>query len=336
MRDDHLKSGHSHATDPGLSGTTPLDKLDDEELQPLIFDLIETDQVDIVTSLKPRLRNLKHFVQEQIAIHAAKMGSHSILQLFNDSGLLTGVFIRNDNIDWKGFSDLAGSAIRSKSVSLSKILLCWVATLDLPLIVTNEFIPALSHIIASLMVPESEDLFELWKALLTSGFGIAGTSGEVAQAFVALIVIGTTNNITSRERVLLRIWEEYKLLNVLKARERHRILLDIASSSCSVNLARYAIQHGCGVDYQSRKSNPTALQFASRKTTKEAAYLMEFLLLHGADPNKQTPKGRIRDGKGAREISKWLGVTWEQLVERTTEERQRNKNNENEGSGAAL
>ncbi|KAF4952521.1 hypothetical protein FGADI_6756 [Fusarium gaditjirri] len=44
MRDDHLKSGHSRASDPGLPDTHPPEKVEDEELQPLIFDLIETER----------------------------------------------------------------------------------------------------------------------------------------------------------------------------------------------------------------------------------------------------------------------------------------------------
>ncbi|TVY66692.1 Vegetative incompatibility protein HET-E-1 [Fusarium oxysporum f. sp. cubense] len=332
MRDDHLKNGHSHAADPGLSDTAPPGKLEDEELQPLMFDLIETNQLEIITSLIPRLRNLKRLVQTQVAIHAAKMGSHSILQLFNDSGLLTGAFVTKDNLDWRMFSDLAERTVRSESVSLSKILLRWVATLDLRLRDTHNFRVAVKNIIGTLMVLESEDLFELWRPILASGFGIAGTSVEVAQAFALQGTIGTTDNIPSRERMLLGIWEEYKVLHTIKARDRHKVLPSIADSSCSVNLARYAIQHGCGVDTQSSYNSLTALQIASRKTTQQAADLMEFLLLQGADPNKRTAKRRIGDEKGAREISKWLGLTWEQLLERTTEERQRNKKNENEGS----
>ncbi|KAI3585513.1 hypothetical protein IWW34DRAFT_897573 [Fusarium oxysporum f. sp. albedinis] len=332
MRDDHLKSGHSHAVDPGLSDTAPPEKLEDEELQPLMFDLIETNRLEIITSLIPRLRNLERLVQTEVAIHAAKMGSDSILQLFNDSGLLTGAFVTKEGMDWKRFSDLAERTVRSKSVSLSKILLRWAATLDLRLRDTHDFRVAVKDIIGTLMVLESEDLFELWRPILASGFGIAGTSVEVAQAFALQGAIGTTDNIPSRERMLLGIWEEYKVLHKLKARERHKVLSSIADSSCSVNLARYAIQHGCGVDIQSSYNSLTALQIASRKTTKQAADLMEFLLLQGADPNKRTAKKRIGDEKGAREISKWLGLIWEQLVERTTEERQRNKKNENEGS----
>jgi hypothetical protein len=329
MRDAHLKSGHSHAADPA-----PPERLEDEELQPFMFDLIETDRVDILKSLIPRLRNLKPLVQIEVAIHAAKTGSHSILQLFNDSGLLTGAFVTEGIISWKHLTHLARSTIRSESVSFSKILLCWVATLNLRLGDMQNFQLAVKDIFATLMELESENLFELWRPILASGFGITGTGMEVAQVFAFQGAISSTENVPSRERMLLGIWEEYKVLDTIKARERHRILPSIADSSCCINLARYAIQHGCGVDTQSSYNSLTALQVASRKTTQEAAYLMEFLLLQGADPNKRTAKRRIGDEKGAQGISKWLGLTWEQLVESTAEERQRNKKDENEGSSS--
>lgn len=61
MRDAHLKSGHSHAANPGLSDTAPPEKLEDEELQPILFDLIEIARVGIITSLIPRFTQFKTF-----------------------------------------------------------------------------------------------------------------------------------------------------------------------------------------------------------------------------------------------------------------------------------
>jgi hypothetical protein len=110
------------------------------------------------------------------------------------------------------------------------------------------------------------------------------------------------------------------------------ILSSVAASSCSINLSQYALNHGCLVDGRYNSGCPTALHVAARKTTREAAKLMEFLLLQGADPNEGTAKKRTGDEKGARQVSQWLGVTWEQLVERTMNERHKDEKRENEGS----
>jgi hypothetical protein len=341
MRDEHLENGHSHAVDPGLSKNTRLQKIGDQELQPLIFDLIETDRVEIITVLMPRLRNLDRLVQTEIAIHAAKMGSHAILQLFKDSGLLTGAFYTHNHLNWLKFGDLAQMAVRCDSVGLSKIILCWVTTLDLSALskyAIKDFRPAVKKIIRAIIELESEDIFELWNPILASGLGDKYVTVEVEKIVKSRRTIATTDNIPGRERILLRIWESFKVFDTLKDEKRVTILRNIADSSCSVNLARYAIQHGCEVNSKAQEYTPTALQFAARKTTSQAADLMKFLLRKGADPNTwaakngRTAKTMIRDEKGAREISKWLGLTWDELVERTTEERRRGREKENEGS----
>ncbi|KAF5584313.1 Nacht domain-containing protein [Fusarium pseudoanthophilum] len=332
MRDDHLKNGHSQPGHPGLSTTTPPQKIEDEELQPLVFDLIESNRVENITPLVPNLRILKRSVQMEVAIHAARIGSHATLQLFNDSGLLTGAFCENGRLDWDRFSDLAQRTVRSKSITSSEILLHWVTTLELRLMGTHKLQLAVNNITATIIALESGDLLELWSPILASGFGIDGSSEQVTQAFTFQGLISTSDNIPSREHMLLWIWEEYKVLDTIEERKRRQILRDIARSSCSVNLARYAIQHGCEVDGKVASNHPTALQLAARKTTQKAADLIKFLLLQGADPNMRSTNKRIGDEKGARQISKWLGVTWEELVEQTTEERQKSEGKEREVS----
>ncbi|KAF5573491.1 Nacht domain-containing protein [Fusarium pseudocircinatum] len=339
MRDDHLKNGHSQAADPGLSSITLLQKIEDEELQPLIFDLIETDRVEIITPLMTRLHNLERSVRREIAIHVARMGSHAVLQLLIDSGFLTGAFCGTDSrLYWRDFTPLAQPIVRSESVVLSETLLSWIATLVLIQEPIYNFRSALENIITTIMALESEYIFELWIPMLASGFGIARSAMSLAKAFASRDTIAATDNKPTRERMLLRCWEECKALDTIRGRQDNTVLRDIADTTCSVNLARYAIQHGCEVDAKFQGNSPTALQFAARKTTQQAADLMKFLLLHGADPTKGTAKrgsserNMIRDQKGARGISKWLGMSWEELVEQTTDERRRFKEKENESS----
>ncbi|KAF5541970.1 Nacht domain-containing protein [Fusarium mexicanum] len=327
MRDDHLQNGHSHAADLGTSSTILFQKIEDEELQPLIFDLINSNRVEIITALIPRLRNLECFVQMKFAVHAVETSSHATLQLFNESGLLTGAACENDILVWNRFGDLACPIVRSESVSLSKLLLRWVATLDLRGSDMTSFQLAVYDIIQTILKFESKDIFELWRPVLASGFDIQGTSERVARVLLSRVTIATTHNIPIRERMLLWMWNECKGFDTILRGGQNRILRDIADTSCSVNLARYAIQHGCQVNRKTHKNSPTALQCAARKTTQQAADLMKFLLVQGADPNLGTEKQMVRDEKGARGISKWLGMTWKELVEKTMEERQRIQEN---------
>jgi hypothetical protein len=251
MRDDHLKNGHSHVADPDLPDPAPLEKLEDEEIQPLMFDLIESNQVNIITSLIPRLDNLKHSVQRELPNYAARMGASSILQLFHDCGLLTRAFSINNELEWNQWTcirSLVQEAVRSGGVSSSKVLLCWITALHLRVEDKFFFRIAVSNIIATIIDSESEDLFGLWRPILGSGFGIADSTVAVAQAFASQAAFSTTDNIPNRERMLLAIWEEYKVLDTITARDRNRIIPKIADSTCSINLTQYALNHGCQAD----------------------------------------------------------------------------------------
>ena len=83
----------------------------------------------------------------------------------------------------------------------------------------------------------------------------------------------------------------------------------------SITIAEYLLR--IGVDVNTRElDGKTALYWASSNKSKRSAELMKFLLESGADVELR-PKSikSIGDRPGPRNISKWLGVSWEQLVE---------------------
>ena len=89
---------------------------------------------------------------------------------------------------------------------------------------------------------------------------------------------------------------------------------------CSVDIAEFLLGNGVDIEYR-RSSGNTALFYASKRKDQRAAELMKFLLESGADPlGPVTPKSKpIADQPGPRNISKWLGISWEQLVEESRE-----------------
>lgn len=109
----------------------------------------------------------------------------------------------------------------------------------------------------------------------------------------------------------------------------------IASTTCAPSIARILLKHGADVDHRSKHikgggRKKTPLLAAASKTTKDAAELMKLLLLAGADPNASyDPKNRnepksVSTAIGARQISKWLQMSWSELVEWTAAERSKN------------
>ena len=92
-----------------------------------------------------------------------------------------------------------------------------------------------------------------------------------------------------------------------------------ASRCCSIPIARFLLQSGVDVNSRGRKQRPnakTALYAASANKGQRAAELMRFLLESGADPSLNTRKLiAIGDRPGPRNIEKWLGISWDQLVQ---------------------
>ena len=88
---------------------------------------------------------------------------------------------------------------------------------------------------------------------------------------------------------------------------------------CSIAIAEYLLR--IGVNINARRGNIaagyTALLNASGKKSQEAAEFMKFLLEHGADPSMRpsTRHNLIQYRPGPQNISQWLGISWEQLVE---------------------
>lgn len=78
MRDEHLDRYHQQE---GPQRTLALDEPDNDEIQPLLFDLIKADEVEIVKTLLPRLDDVPYSVRGELGREAARSGSWAMLQL---------------------------------------------------------------------------------------------------------------------------------------------------------------------------------------------------------------------------------------------------------------
>ena len=106
--------------------------------------------------------------------------------------------------------------------------------------------------------------------------------------------------------------------------------MNVAAACCSVKLAKYLTDAGAAINHRRSRQYLTPLHHAATKNNSEAAELMRFLLVLGADPAAYATSGppfdkrirKIRDEAGAKSISKWLGMSWDDLVEKTKLENQ--------------
>ena len=92
---------------------------------------------------------------------------------------------------------------------------------------------------------------------------------------------------------------------------------DNSMTTLSLTIARYLLQNGVDIDTTENLRSATALYLASKDKSLRAAELMKFLLESGAYPQQRSngKRGPISKRPGPANISKWFGITWEQLVE---------------------
>ncbi|BCS29275.1 uncharacterized protein APUU_70845A [Aspergillus puulaauensis] len=98
------------------------------------------------------------------------------------------------------------------------------------------------------------------------------------------------------------------------------ILVRIAKSSCTLSLAKQILSYGAPVDYPRVNTRPvsprkgtgiTALHAAAKKNTKDAALLIQLLVMNGAIEDM----ARVREEPGAKGLPQFIGVSFNDLIQ---------------------
>jgi hypothetical protein len=156
-------------------------------------------------------------------------------------------------------------------------------------------------------------------------------------------MIAATTGDMYREQILLGLWRKIPSQRWTKNVWKNA-LRNVASTTCSTELAKFLIDQGVPVDWRHSEAVPTPLVHAARQNTAEAAELVRFLLFNGAetvvDIDKRDTKEAHRNGTaqmsqihiselpGARGISQWLGVDFDELVAQAEKEREESETSE--------
>jgi hypothetical protein len=306
MRDnhylDHIASGPQeipHAEIPEA-----------DEIQPLLFDLVKADKVDVVRNLQDQISALPTSIRNALEECAASFGSAAMIDLiqpfhggeFPYSSLRSS--IRAANID--AFKHL---------LSRSKDIECTFGD------VTYSFI------LSDVLVSDSEEFFEEWERYIDVEFKSVKKSKPVpfGERYSRPYVIRATAGHPGRENLLISIWEKTLVLKSFGRAYLGSAVVNVAATTCSVRLAKYFVDYGAEVDFRRSALYLTALHHAARQNSAAAAEMMKYLLLQGADPELMAGRAhlRIRDEKGAKGIAQWLGMSWDELVTKTKEEREK-------------
>lgn len=106
-----------------------------------------------------------------------------------------------------------------------------------------------------------------------------------------------------------------KLQSLLSKHSKH-LLIDLGRRCCSVAIAQLLLDNGADIDSGSGGLRP--LSSAAKKTSREAAKFVEFLVKNGARTIIYGQEQSVDEFPGPRNIQKWIGITWEELVKQNS------------------
>lgn len=309
MRDEHLDRFHQQEEE-ALKACT-LGKPDADEIQPLLFDLVKADKVDVVKTLLSEFNDLSDSTKLELRKLAVRSGSPTMVDLIVP--FHKDIFERESLI-----YSIQGRNVENFKYLLSRSKNC---------IVPWGWRRSYARIASAVLISDLEEMLEEWAKYVDIEFKASKTSQgrPVGARYIEVEVIRATARHPNREKLLLLLWRKMDLNKPCGNIYLGDALVNVASTTCSVKLAEFLVKGGAKVDHRRSPQYPTPLNHAARQTTAGAAEMMKFLLFSGADPEAKASRAnlRIQDEKGAKGISKWLGMSWEELVTKAKEERQK-------------
>ncbi|KAH8887852.1 hypothetical protein GQ53DRAFT_872606 [Thozetella sp. PMI_491] len=301
-RDEHWMKYHLVAARQLQEGSNDFDKLDPEDSQPILFRLVIDDDIERVQLLLSS-KGGKRLKAEVIAgARQYAVGEHGSLAMIK--------LLAPEKEKYVPF-DILKSALKTGYIDLVK----WV----LPRTKASNYIkPDLTKAMLGI---ESNEIYALWEDHILlkldemgEGPRDRGSDFRVDDIFSNALFSSAKEDGVKEARLksTLRKLKQHMQPNTLG-----NILVRIANTSCSLALAKEVISLGAPINptYGFTSGRTTALRAAARQTTQAAAILMQFLILNGARTESLPTEKDIGTEIGALQIAKWLGVTWEELVE---------------------
>ncbi|GAM36872.1 hypothetical protein TCE0_022r06309 [Talaromyces pinophilus] len=316
QRDNHWLKVHEKETSVT---PIPLDSLSDPDVfQSLLFELVSIGNVDELQRLLPHATSIIREVRLELTRFAARRGSLPMVQL-----LFPWCFRAADK-SWTDDEDtiqVTLAAIESEDVHLIK----WI----LPKNNKGHWLFGLRYrpIIAAVICTNSVEVFDVWEDSL------GDFKKEWGSAMFGEKVLVAAKDHPAMERLLMETWRMLWESKRLSAWDLGCGLCSVASSSLSIPQAKVLLELGAHINHPRNllgKKGLTPLHTALKKSTAERAEFVKFLLMKGANPEYGYGNRNVDSEIGAIEISRWLGICWEELVESTQEFRARDSNLESE------
>lgn len=297
-RDDHWLKYHLPAASQLHENSDDFEKLDPEEVQPILFALIIEEDIERTKRLLASSGG-KRLKAEVIA--AARQWAASELGSLAMTKLLTPA---NEKYVPPG---IVASAVNSKDVEFVRWALAKAKASDC------------AKFMKVMLGTESDEIYALWEEYILNNLAEVsewqlnqGPRLKLENVFKQTLWNDVKNNTLkeARSKLLLR-----KLQGHINPGLLGTILVQIARSSCSLPLAEEVLKLGAPIDYPwgYGRNGMTAIQAAAKQTTEDAAHLMRFLIFKGANTDRSNYMKDLATEKGAAQIVTWLGVTWDEL-----------------------
>lgn len=320
MRDEHVEFGHRDAESQSQLSSS---QLDEDEVQSLLFDLVRLDKAEAVRALLPHSDRLAYVIKEELANLAASSGSLAMIQsVFNH--------YKNTPRNY--------TATKQSTISMHILLKCiesenvdalrWLLPLFKDIITGDWW--NISDVIRLLLATEHPSMFQDYEKSVIDEIcdtSLYRTRAPGARA-LTLDIIKVTARRSDRENRLLSLWAALEFRNgVSKFKSNSHLtsaLAYVADTTCSLALAKALIGYGANINHKRNAFYHTPLHRAAQKSSPETADFIRFLLYQGANPELKGGRSEvsISEEKGAKEIAKWLDMSWDELVQKVRSDRE--------------
>jgi hypothetical protein len=334
MRDEHLKQFHTHNN---VIPNSEFQNLDEADLKEVCLDLVKADDVLRVRELAAAgmLKDQPHL--DGLITCAAQYASPEMLKILlgQECDPLTNEISRDTYSKRLLCEVVAGKSLEMLEYILHSNMEDWKTQLRREYGEADPFISDrilgnyLKHTrvagIPEVLAKGNDEMLAILCKWIERDILLEKTKSYLVYANMVAATAGDTY----REQKLLGMWRKIPYENWAKNNWKNAII-SVASTTCSIELAKFLVDQGVPVDWRNSRAVPTPLVHAARKINAEAAELVKFLLFSGAEPvvqivkhdDKRAPSDQIgrtsqihvSEQKGAQQISKWLGVSFDELV----------------------
>ena len=322
MRNDHLLDAHRPEEGRAILET---EHLGQDDIHAMLFDLVRADRIRDVAGLMQNFLQLDNESKTAIRVIAAHSGSFEMLKMLCED------YSPRLHSSWELYRKVENAVIEGQNSETMQWLI--EKPLSIPVVLVRTSGKRSSEILATVLrdgtVSIYYELQDTFVTLFSQSVQPVGSGAPIrfSSFCFAETVLRAAARSQQGEALLLELWKGLKSRKELTELDASVALAAVAKTSRSITLAEYLLENGADVSYRTTRANFGAnrrscqpLQYAAREDSAHAAEFLKFLLSRGADPStSHEPRlaGSRRylwEEKGPKGISKWFGVSWDDLV----------------------